>query len=140
MTFWTRTALIFYLAAWSTAVAYFAFRLLYAIYPLTDRGDLAKLPNQVPILVFLVALWFVLMRARREQFVSASFLASYVLVTPVLIYLAILTLVSWLAGGLGPFIFVIWFFLGLPALLVGMAIHAFGIFPLYFFNRPIFGR
>lgn len=140
MTIRARTALVLYLAAWSATVTFFAFRLLYWMYPLINRGDLAKLPSAVPIFAFLVAIGFVLMRSRRDRFVSASFLAAYVLLTPVLIYLTLLTLVSLLAGGLAPLIFVIWFFLGLPALILGMMIHAFGIFPLWFFSRPIFGQ
>ena len=71
---------------------------------------------------------------------TTAFLFSYFVITPCVIYLVLLAIVALMTHIFAPVTFVIGFFLGLPALVLGILLHATGIALLWPFQRHLFGH
>jgi hypothetical protein len=130
-----RSLLIVYLALWSTLAARFSFELVYLVIP--RRGDLAAIAQVVPFVAFPASLGLAFLMLRRTRRVAAA-LGCYLWMAPVLLYLLLLLVAAAMAAASMPlaaiFVLVLGALFGLPALLVGIPLHAIGIFPLRCFE------
>lgn len=139
MRFMTKLSLVAYFSAWSTLVAWLSVRLMFLMHPELKWGSLLPLFSDLaPVLAAPIALRVAFSIVHNRKYLGTKELLVYIFLVPLVLYLCLAVLYS--------LMFLIWFpvalvtglWLGLPALVLGTAIHAFGILPLWVFRRHIF--
>jgi hypothetical protein len=136
----TKTLLILYLVGWTAVVAYVGATLVNVLLPgevgpFPGEGVVFKtLPKMAPFFAIPIAAYRAITLLRSEG-LDRSFLRRYFLVTPVLIYLVMLAVISLMTFYVAPITFVVGLFFGLPALVVGTLIHCLGAAPILLFQR-----
>ena len=93
------------------------------------------LPALTPIIAFFLAFGQAMSMTRKRDAIDGWMLARYFLGAPIRIFLTLLAIISLLTFVFAPITFVVGLAYGAVPLLVGTAIHLFGVLPLYFMNR-----
>jgi hypothetical protein len=138
----TKTLLILYLVVWTGAVAYVGATLVNVLLPgdvgpFPGEGEVFKtLPKMAPIFAIPIASYRAITLLRNKG-PDASFLRRYFLITPAIIYLAMLVVISLMTFYVAPITFMVGLFLGLPGLAVGTLIHCLGAAPILLFQRRL---
>jgi hypothetical protein len=131
--------LIVYLAIWSTVAARISFEFVYLLIP--RRGDFADAAHIVPFVAFPAAFGIAFRMLRKARRIAVV-LGVYLWLVPVLLYVLLLFAVAAMGGVVAPaaafFVLVFGAVFGLPALAIGILIHAFGILPLRYFEDRFF--
>jgi hypothetical protein len=136
-----RLWLLLYLAVWSTIAARLSFEFVYIIIP--KRSDFGAAVQIVPFVAFPISFGIAFKLLRRSWDKVSSALGRYLWLTPVLLFFALLFAVALMAASVAPvaffFVLILGFIFGLPALLIGIPIHAIGLIPLIYFDDRLFG-
>src|SRR5947207_7416657 len=139
MGFWTKLQLLLYLTAWSTFVAWVSVHLIFVMNPGLAVGSLLPFfPTIAPIFAAPISLRVNFSLLHKRKYLTAKDLLLYTFLAPVVLYLCMLTFYSLLTLIWFPITFVTGFVLGIPALALGMIIHALGLAPLWLVRRRIF--
>jgi len=96
---------------------------------------LGLLPALAPIIAFFLAFGQAMSVTRKRNVIDKWMLARYFVGAPIRIFLTLLIIISLLTFTLAPIAFYVGLTSGALPLLVGTAIHVFGIVPLYFLDR-----
>jgi hypothetical protein len=135
-----KTWLLLYLTVWTTLAARLSFEFVYILVP--KRGDMAQVATVVPFITFPAAFGIAFLLLRRDGIKVSSRLGCYLWLAPVLLYFLLLFATALMAASVNPagaiLVFMFGFIFGLPALIIGVPIHAIGIFPLVCFEDRFF--
>jgi hypothetical protein len=134
----TKTVIVTYLTIWTTTVAYLAVVTMRPLYPGPVQvfiGALGLLPALTPIIAFFLAFGQAMSVTRKRNAIDQWMLARYFVGAPIRIFLTLLIIISLLTFTFAPITFVAGLAYGALPLLVGTAIHVFGMVPLYFLDR-----
>ena len=134
----TRAVIVTYLTTWTTMVAYMTVVTMRPLYPgLTQVAfyALGLLPALTPIIAFFLAFGQAMSVTRKRNAIDKWMLARYFVGAPIRIFLTLLIIISLLTFTLAPITLYAGLTQGALPLLVGTAIHMFGIVPLYFLDR-----
>lgn len=134
----TKTVIVTYLTIWTTTVAYLAVVTIRPLYPGEVQvfiGALGLLPALTPIIAFFLAFGLAMSVTRKRNAIDGWMLVRYFVGAPIHIFLTLLAIISLLTFIFAPITFVAGLAYGAVPLLVGTAIHLFGMLPLYLLGR-----
>lgn len=134
----TRAVIVTYLTIWTTIVAYLTVVAMRPLYPgLTQVVFYAMglLPALAPIIAFFLAFGQAMSLTRKRNAIDKWMVARYFVGAPIRIFLTLLIIISLLTFTLAPITLYAGLIYGALPLLLGTALHLFGIVPLYFLTR-----